>query len=279
MAKRAVEEIHDWINTEVIPTLRKLNYPSEIAPLTTTPQKYKLYLSIVGHSLGGLIARYVARLLLDPTPPLFGPSPPLPTSTPTPTNPYHLPTLLHNHPTLMENLIPLTFMTICSPHLGSRRSPQPASHIFTNITRLVSQLYLSYIAGSTGKELLMADGAGGDGWWDVDSSESSGRSNGTGSTGPKELEDLSIPLLYRMSMPESAYMNAIGQFKGVTLLSAVRNDVPVAFCSAAICAEHLHPEVFEERGSHRRSKSDPSDRKEGSSGSEGEDERGGGEER
>ena len=261
MAKRAVEEVHQWVDAEVIPALREFARPvdsqsdSQSSDDGHAPNanqiKYRLYLSIIGHSLGGLIARYVARLLLDPTPPLFGPtgSSPLPVQNIQPSNPFYLSDLLKQHP-VVESSNPLTFMTICTPHLGSRRSVQPASSIVSNFARIVSQLYLNYIAGATGKELLLADGAGGDGWWELDASESASRRDGPGvseradSTGD---EDLSVPLLYRMSLPSSPYMRALAQFRGVTLLSAVRNDVPVAFCSAAITDKHPHPELFDEK--------------------------------
>ncbi|KAI9104943.1 hypothetical protein DFS34DRAFT_221978 [Phlyctochytrium arcticum] len=96
MAERAAVEVVKWMPDEVFDTM----YYDQ--------RHWDVYFSVVGHSLGGLIARYLIYLLFHP-------------SAPTATS---LIPLREKHATLMT-LHPLTYMSVGTPHVGSRRSAKP----------------------------------------------------------------------------------------------------------------------------------------------------------
>ncbi|KAJ3291241.1 hypothetical protein HK104_006229 [Borealophlyctis nickersoniae] len=244
MADRAAEEVVQWVSEEVIPSLKRLGASDDDGTPAAGEEiksgrrrRYKLFLSIVGHSLGGLIARYVIKLLLDP-------------STPTPTA-HHLSPLIAAHSDVITALEPLTFLTICTPHFGSRRAARPNSWVGLTFQGIV-RFYLKSIAGLTGKQLYLIDGAG----TTVEGEHVLPAFEIPDTTNPELIspkskddtpsawsEDESIPLLMRMADPRSPYSQALSLFRPI-LVSAVRNDVPVGYCSAAISSVHPHPEIL-----------------------------------
>jgi hypothetical protein len=82
--------------------------------------------SVVGHSLGGLILRNAAPLLLDSLPALS----------------------------------PVSFMTISTPHLGARKAPN--DKFSANFMRQGADIYMNYLLGQTGKELCLSDAVEGE---------------------------------------------------------------------------------------------------------------------
>ncbi|KAF0732381.1 hypothetical protein Ae201684_010490 [Aphanomyces euteiches] len=133
-------------------------------------------LTIVGHSLGGIIGRYA---------------------------------LIYLQHALQElQITPMTFATLCTPHLGSRR---PGGHLFKEMWKIVvhSIMSISVIYGQTGMDLLLED-------------------------------DVDAPLLQAMSLPDSAFMAALGGFQHRTAIAMIQGDHIVPYASAAI-----HPRVLE----------------------------------
>lgn len=121
---------------------------------------------IIGHSLGGIVARYLCYLLLK-------------------TN------------WLAGRLVPVSFMTIGSPHLGVVRS--------SNLLGLAAETVGAALFGGsvTLRQLMFRD----------------------------KRED-GVPLLVRMSTGE--YLDALAAFRVRTLVSAIQWDHQVTFCSSSI---------------------------------------------
>jgi hypothetical protein len=128
-----------------------------------------VYLSFICHSLGGLIARYAAGLMTTIGFPFF--------------SRWHR----------------VTFMTLCSPHLGSRRPKEVSSLSRSAWSFLVNSVYLKWLAGVTGKDLL-----------------------------------LSTPVIGVLSNPKMNFFKAVQAFQNPTLVSIVRGDWQVPFCSASL---------------------------------------------
>ncbi|KAI8817265.1 putative serine esterase-domain-containing protein [Fimicolochytrium jonesii] len=200
MATRAAKEAVTWMRENVLPNM----------PKGDGDVRCKLYLSVVGHSLGGLIARYLIKLLLEDA---------------SPTNSHT--SLLHLLPSDDTNITlhPLTFMTVCTPHLGSRRTT--LNHWTAPFFRSIVANYLKFAAGTTGKELYMVDGD---------------RLPNT-SNDDEWSDDPAVPLLLRISHPRSTYVAALKRFQ-IVLISAIQNDIPVGYLSAAITAIHPYPDLL-----------------------------------
>ncbi|KAF0714638.1 Aste57867_3772 [Aphanomyces stellatus] len=133
-------------------------------------------LSIVGHSLGGIIGRYALVYMQDA---LRG---------------------LHVTPT--------SFVTLCTPHLGSRR---PGGHLGHQLWKATVHgvMSITLIYGQTGTDLLLQD-------------------------------DVDMPLLAVMSQPDSIFMTALAAFQHRTAIAMIQGDHIVPYASAAI-----HPRVVE----------------------------------
>ncbi|KNC99623.1 uncharacterized protein SPPG_05009 [Spizellomyces punctatus DAOM BR117] len=211
MAKRAALEVVEWFWEEIVPVLRE-----KVEGNDDNISKWVVHLSVVGHSLGGLIARYLIKLLLERL--SVGRNG---TSAAT-----SLRTVFDANGWM--TLKPLTFMTVCSPHFGSRRSAKPGSWtapVFQGIVRF----YLTNIAGQTGKELYLIDGT-----------------SSLSATEPWS-DDSRVPLLIRMADPRSSYMSTLREFRPI-LVAAVRNDIPVGYCSAAVTSVNPHAELLSNGG-------------------------------
>jgi hypothetical protein len=117
MAQRLSEEIRDFIDTQ-----------------SKTFEPTSLHLTMLGHSLGGIIARYAIRLILDPLSPLAI------------VNRYAFP------------IIPETFMALTSPHLGSRFSTKALDFTGyrTGMMRLGAK-YVSTFVERTGRQIHLED--------------------------------------------------------------------------------------------------------------------------
>ncbi|KAL9644916.1 hypothetical protein ABK040_005396 [Willaertia magna] len=157
-------------------------------------QHRKIFLSVVGHSLGGLILRSMIKLLffdlLDEN------------STFCKENRNELETFREYYLQCIEPyLIPTSFLTISSPHLGSRR---PGGGFFKNTYRFLAHSFMN-VLGKTGSELKFEDS--------------------------NILEEC---LLYKMSIPNSDFIKALLKFKYRTLVSAIHFDTTVPFASSSI---------------------------------------------
>ena len=131
--------------------------------------------TILAHSLGGLFARFAVAELLD----------------------------------LFEAgiIIPKSFVTMCTPHLGIRR---PGSSVYDRFFRTASSIVVNSFYGQSGKDLL---------WNPVSSSQNPGKS--------KETQ----PLLGLMAKADSPFMQALRRFQFRTLVSMTHFDQLVPYFS------------------------------------------------
>ncbi len=148
-----------------------------------------LYLSFVGHSLGGIIIRYCIPFLFskmqDKTFSLFS-------------------KLIPQHVT--HNIIPVTYMSICTPHLGSRRPG--TGNWKQKVWKQMVSLYINNLIGKTGKQLYLED---------------------------------EEQILHQMSKPDSPFIEALLLFQHQTLVSVVHHDMIVPYTSSSI--RHHNPYV------------------------------------
>ncbi|KAL4155051.1 hypothetical protein PRNP1_007165 [Phytophthora ramorum] len=151
----------------------------DLSPVVST---YKL--SVIGHSLGGLYARYALVQIMDAL------------------------SCLH-----VEYV---DFVTICTPHLGSRRARGPST--VKNILRLGVHKVLASrsIYGLTGIDLLLDAQEQQVGLTDADAVES-----------PR-------PLLQVMSDTESEFIRSLKRFRHGTLVAMTDGDVVVPYPSASM---------------------------------------------
>jgi len=100
-------------------------------------------------------------------------------------------------------IIPVNITCLSSPHLGVRR---PSSWFNTAIDYVARWWY----KGNTLQELLIEDGD------------------------PRDPDVTKRPLLYRMTVPEGSYMQALMCFKYRTLFTVVQRDFQVPYCSSSM---------------------------------------------
>jgi len=141
-----------------------------------------IYLSLVGHSLGGLYMRFAAPLILD-------------------------------HEVLVNRVIPVSYMSISTPHLGARK-PSGSSWLHKGL-KAGAELYMKHIIGETGKQLCLED---------------------SGYGGRKE------PILLQMSEPDSKFIHALRKFKYCTLSGATHFDMIVPHATSMISYSHSYTE-------------------------------------
>ncbi|GLI61352.1 hypothetical protein VaNZ11_003715 [Volvox africanus] len=131
------------------------------------------HISFIGYSMGGLITRYAAGRLFSEG--------------------------------YFDQVTPLNFITIATPHLGSWRQPKGAT---TRLVNVVTSAALS----RTGVQLCLGD-----------------------------LTPWGVPLLCVLSHPGLNFMAAMRGFKNIVAMANVRYDRMVTFCSAAMQLEDPYP--------------------------------------
>lgn len=156
--------------------------------LSPAVSSYKL--SVIGHSLGGLYARYALVQIMD--------------------------TLSCLHVEYVD------FVTICTPHLGSRRARGPST--VKNILRLGVHKVLASrsIYGLTGIDLLL---------------------DAPGVTDEEALQR-PRPLLEVMSDPDSEFVRSLKRFRNGTLVAMTDGDVVVPYPSASMRSHSPYVSTF-----------------------------------
>lgn len=167
---------------EVVTTILKFDLSPKI-------DRYKF--SIVGHSLGGLYARYAIALVQE-----------------------ELSMLMIDY---------VSFLTLCTPHLGSRR-PRASSTI-KNVYRLGVHTVLAskQIYGQTGVDLLVTNDA---------------------TTTDATTDEGKRPVLDVMSDHDSEFITALRRFRHCTLVAMADGDMVVPFASASIRNFNPYPSVL-----------------------------------
>ena len=129
MGCRLADEIYEWL----------LGICQE-----TGNESTDIYLSIVGHSLGGLIAQFAINLLFPPAD-----APPLSEETKKSIRSLEEKTGI--------KITPCSFTTLCTPHLGARKPPAPNS-FYSLLQNKVIMSTATMFLGKTGSELMLTDG-------------------------------------------------------------------------------------------------------------------------
>ncbi|KAJ3334161.1 Nin1 binding protein [Blyttiomyces sp. JEL0837] len=239
MGERLATEIVEWMKKIVFTSL-----PQD--------QKHDIYFSIVGHSLGGLIARSALKLLVstnpsDSTKSIFQ--------------------LCQSNSTIIQSFNPLSYISISTPHLGSRRAKPKETKDNARWGKLLWVGLLSTVAsygfGLSGKEMMLLD-------WppasvskdEITNGSLSRRSPGSvlkvvnGVENDHDDRDVeydemeassqngkNAPILFEMARVDGPYIAAIKQFK-CTLVSAVEGDTIVSYSSSAISSANPHGTVI-----------------------------------
>lgn len=160
--------------------------------LSPAVNSYKL--SVIGHSLGGLYARYAIVQIMDAL------------------------SCLH-----VEYV---DFVTICTPHLGSRRARGPST--MKNILRLgVHKVLASSIYGQTGIDLLL----------DAQEQQQGGVTGAETVASPR-------PLLEVMSDPSTEFVRSLRRFCNGTLVAMTDGDVVVPYPSASMRSHSPYASTF-----------------------------------
>lgn len=180
MGKRLEQEICDWFVHDIHAAATK-SYETSDIPSKDLKETY-VYFSVVGHSLGGLIAKYALKNLFE------GES------------------SFQKWRRSVKGvvIVPCSFMTLCTPHLGARKSK---GSLLNGLIMIYARLW----TGKTGKELMLED-----------------------------QESIEEALLCRMADVEGPFVKTTDLFK-CTAISCLFHDKPVGFCSSAITATHPCP--------------------------------------
>ncbi|KAF8056457.1 LPL1 [Scenedesmus sp. PABB004] len=172
-------------------------------------------LSLIGYSLGGLIARYAAGKLY-----VAG---------------------------LFDSVEPVNFITIATPHLGSFKDPTSVWARFFN-----SQVPI--IASRTGAQLMLSDADYTVPWLDQQQAlHEAGRARARGGRGgrppaappaapdgdgvppmPGVAPGGPVPLLLLMAHPRGPFHHALGAFRMRIAAANIRHDTTVPYCTAAL---------------------------------------------
>jgi len=184
-----------------------------------------IYISIVGHSLGGVICRGLIKNIYSSYTPPEGKDGDVPYDS--------YPDYLKKHYPFLTTFQPCSFLTLSSPHLGARvAGPGKAKSILKKLEKIASRLSTDYLMSYVGKELTCLDDR----------------------IKNNEYYQNQHPVLYQFSDKE--YMDALAQFPNRTLTGFLRYDVQVKYCTAFACLEN-HMEdwkkeketnVFDENG-------------------------------
>ncbi|PRP81841.1 hypothetical protein PROFUN_10590 [Planoprotostelium fungivorum] len=126
-------------------------------------------LSLIGHSLGGLIIRSCLKHLYEKE-------------------------------STWSRIVPVSYMSLTTPHLGVRRPTGLFNYFIDFVARL---------------------------WY-----------NGRTKLVLEDQDETGIPLLFRMSDPDGPYMKALASFSHRYLFAITQNDIVVPYCSASMSSHN-----------------------------------------
>jgi hypothetical protein len=171
----------------------------EMASQLQVHEDFFIYVSFLGHSLGGLNARFAIGELFFPH--------------------HQAQSLESTVKDVFKNaqLKPFSYLSIATPHLGSRRPFYEKSGIYNHVFRhgLHFGIKMFNAVGKTGHELMLNDD------WNYDG----------GNDGKKQ-----VPIIIQLADPTLRYFQALAKFKYHTLVSAVHDHI-VPTCTSSIRSE------------------------------------------
>ncbi|ORX41803.1 hypothetical protein BCR36DRAFT_587742 [Piromyces finnis] len=153
------KEIHNENNNkENSNEIKKIKYSEKEKKILFEDCQCNLYISVLGHSLGGLIMRYFIKLLYDSNNNING------TSNSSSNSIENVNDEICNSLTFIDglkqkypyikNIIPCSYISVASPHLGSCiPSIQTNTYLKSKITNGFQSLVFSTLLGDSGREL------------------------------------------------------------------------------------------------------------------------------
>jgi len=166
-----------------------------------------IYISIVGHSLGGLICRGLIKNIFSPYTPPEGKDKNIQYDS--------YPDYLKKTYSFLTTFQPCSFLTLSSPHLGARvAGPGKTKRFLKKLEKIASRISTDYLMSYVGKELTCLDDR----------------------IKNNEYYQNQHPVLFQFSDKE--YMDALAQFPNRTLTGFLRYDVQVKYCTAFACLEN-----------------------------------------
>lgn len=172
-----------------------------------------IYISISGHSLGGLISRGLIKNIFS----IF-------THNNIQYDNYF--EYLKKTNSFITNIKPCSFLTLSSPHLGSLVSAaSTANNLQKKIEKIGTHVFCDYLISNIGKELVFKD--------------EKIKNN-------KYYKD-NKPILYQYCDKE--YMEALEKFPNRTLTGFLRYDLQVKYCTAFACIESPLEKLKQEKNS------------------------------
>eukprot|EP00008_Paramoeba_atlantica_P009376 CAMPEP_0201491218 /NCGR_PEP_ID=MMETSP0151_2-20130828/28999_1 /ASSEMBLY_ACC=CAM_ASM_000257 /TAXON_ID=200890 /ORGANISM="Paramoeba atlantica, Strain 621/1 / CCAP 1560/9" /LENGTH=331 /DNA_ID=CAMNT_0047877475 /DNA_START=54 /DNA_END=1046 /DNA_ORIENTATION=+ len=155
----------------------------------------KFLFSFIGHSLGGLYGRYCMGEL-------------------------------YRRGLFDSILEPVSFLTIATPHLGSKKKLRP--QIREMQYEFIEDISHAWWPGNTMDQLLYEDATEPSPFSPLSSSSPMFAEE------YQYLHHKGLPLLYRMTLPQSFFYKALSLFRSRTAIAAVRWDMLVPFCSSLL---------------------------------------------
>lgn len=175
-----------------------------------------IYISITGHSLGGVICRGLIKNIYSTYSPKEGEE-----------NVQYdsYPDYLKKTYPFLTTIQPCSFLTLSSPHLGARvAEPGKAKSILKKLEKFASRVSTDYLMSYVGKELAFRDDR-------IKNNE--------------YYEKKQQPVLFQFC--DKDYMDALAQFPNRTLTGFLRYDVQVKYCTAFACLENYMKDWKEEK--------------------------------
>jgi len=173
-----------------------------------------IYISISGHSLGGLISRGLIKNIFSPY-----------THEDTQYDNY-LDYLKKKYP-FITDFKPCSFLTLSSPHLGSRVSePAKANNVQKKLEKIATRVFTDHLISNIGKELAVRDEL----------------------IKNNEYYKDKRPILCQFCDKE--YMDALAKFPNRTLTGFLRYDLQVKYCTAFACLESPLNDLLKEKDSN-----------------------------
>ena len=204
MSERLAKEVSAFLQRHVKPYIFTLYHQQQQQQQEEGERLHvRLILSMVGHSLGGLIVRAVLPLLFDTNDQRLRSAT---IHSALPSDRIHL------------DILPCSYMSVSSPHLGSRRPVNTDSPWYQRAKNNAVSIYLKFIIGSTGRELGLMD-------------HMVMRQQQEEVQAEQDL--IRSGLLMQMSDGQSSYVQGLLRFPYRTLIGH-RQDITVPLCSSTI---------------------------------------------
>lgn len=201
-----------------------------------------IYLSFSGHSLGGNVARGLITKLYS-------------TFTQKDETFDNYFEYIKKNYTFLTNVIPCSYLSLSSPHLGSLVSPSNESSKFMKkAEKFVVKGFLNTVVGDVGKELTFQENEKKSNKTNKNNNNNNNSNNNSNnninnnndSNDNNNEENKSKKYKYRiMNCCSKEEMEALARFPNRTLTAFLRYDLQVKYCSAMGCIESPYPSILE----------------------------------